>query len=131
MLVGCDGQQSRPIRSGDPSSGSASATPVSASAAPTAGGPRLGVYGCMDQDGNETPTLQFGLVDASTYSTFDGGRGQYSFDGGTAILTFTTGPFGGLKRKLVSKSLVVLDETGAVTALNCPWTPKDPRKLHW
>jgi hypothetical protein len=94
--------------------------------------PRAGVYGCMNQDANEVPTLQFGILDRSTYSTFDGGRGRYVYSAQSGVLTFTSGVFKGLRRsRYTEKTFRVLDEHGAETAFVCPWTPKDPRKLHW
>jgi len=93
---------------------------------------RVGVYGCMDQDGNETPGLQWGIVDASTYSTYDGGIGKYTYSPRTGELVFTSGPFAGLRRSRQSeRSFRLLDEHGALTAFDCPWEPKDPHKLHW
>jgi hypothetical protein len=110
------------------------ATPA---AAPAPGGdklgpPRTGVYGCMNQDAMEIAGLQWGVIDATSYSTYDGGRGAYRYDPATGLLTFTTGPFKGLVRKRTSeRSFRVLDERGQMTAFNCPWEPKDPKKLHW
>lgn len=94
--------------------------------------PRVGVYGCMNQDAFELAGLQFGLLDASTYSTFDGGRGRYTYSPRTGILTFTSGPFAGLRRsRYTERSFLILDEHGAKTAFVCPWSAKDPRKKHW
>ena len=93
---------------------------------------RVGVYGCMNQDGYETPGLQFGLLNGATYSTFDGGRGAYTYSPSAGLLTFTSGPFKGLKRaRDTEKTFRILDEHGERTAFACPWEPKDPRKLHW
>jgi hypothetical protein len=98
----------------------------------TADGPQIGVYGCMNQDGYETPGLQWGVLDGSTYSTYDGGRGHYVYDGGSQVITFTDGPFKGLRRKQVDPHVFrILDDDGAVTAFACPFNPKDPRKIHW
>ena len=111
------------------------AAPVRAAAAAAAekfGAPRIGVYGCMNQDAMEVVGLQWGVVDATTYSTYDGGRGLYRYELATGLLTFATGPFKGLVRKRTSeRSFRVLDEHGQMTAFNCPWEPKDPKKLHW
>ncbi len=94
--------------------------------------PRTGVYGCMDQDGQETPGLQFGLVNASTYSTYDGGGGHYTYSEQSGVLVFTSGPFAGLRRsRETERSFRMLDEHGERTAFMCPWEPKDPHKLHW
>jgi hypothetical protein len=94
--------------------------------------PRVGVYGCMNQDAMELAGLQFGILDASTYSTFDGGRGRYSYSPQTGILTFINGPFARLQRsRETERTFRILDEHGARTAFLCPWTPKNPRKIHW
>ena len=101
--------------------------------APTQGGRVFsGVYGCMNQDGYEAPTMQWGILDGSNYSDFDGHRGTYIYNSGNRVLTFTSGPFRGLRRlRTDPKVFRILDEHGNMTAFNCPWTPKDPRKLHW
>lgn len=86
----------------------------------------------MNQDGYEAPTLQWGILDGSNYSDFDGGRGRYSYDPKTSVLTFTSGHFKGLRRLRTDNWVFrILDEKGAITAFSCPWTPKDPKKLHW
>ncbi len=93
---------------------------------------RVGVYGCMNQDAMEVVGLQFGILDASTYSTFDGGRGRYSYSSQSGILTFKDGPFARLQRsRETERTFRILDEHGARTAFLCPWTPKNPRKIHW
>jgi hypothetical protein len=94
--------------------------------------PRVGVYGCMNQDALEMVGLQFGLLDGASYSTFDGGRGRYVYSAQTGILAFTSGPMAGLRRsRYTERSFLILDEHGARTAFVCPWSPKDPRKKHW
>jgi hypothetical protein len=94
--------------------------------------PRAGVYACLNQDGYDVVPLQFGLLDAHTYSTYDGGRGRYAYAKGSGVLTFTSGPFAGLHRsRETERTFRIIDEHGARTAFLCPWTPKDPRKLHW
>jgi hypothetical protein len=94
--------------------------------------PRVGVYGCMNQDAMELTGLQFGLLDAQSYSTYDGARGRYLYSSQTGVLTFTSGPFVRLRRsRYTERSFLILDEHGARTAFVCPWAPKDPRKLHW
>ena len=105
---------------------------VAVSMATTGTGPKVGVYGCMNQDGYEAPTLQWGILDGANYSDFDGGHGHYVYDAGTRVLTFTSGYFKGLRRlRTDDRVFRILDEHGAMTAFNCPWTPKDPRKVHW
>lgn len=105
---------------------------VSAQEAFNAIPPRVGVYGCMNQNAMEMPGLQFGLIDATTYSTFDGGRGLYTYSAAAGLLTFTSGPFAGLKRsRETERTFRIVDEHGAKTGLLCPWLPKDPAKVHW
>jgi hypothetical protein len=95
-------------------------------------GPRVGVYGCMNQDAMEVVGLQFGLLNGNTYSTFDGGRGRYSYSRATGILTFTSGPFAGMRRSRETElAFRIMDEHGASTAFMCPWTPKNPASRHW
>ena len=99
-----------------------------------AGGDRVfsGVYGCMNQDGYEAPTMQWGILDGANYSDFDGHRGSYSYNSATHVLTFTSGPFRGLRRLRTDPRVFrILDEHGGMTPFSCPWTPKDPRKIHW
>jgi hypothetical protein len=94
--------------------------------------PHPGVYGCMNQDAFEMTSLQIGVIDASTYSTFDGGRGRYRYSTATGIMSFTSGPLVGVRYVRSSeRAFLMLDEHGARTAFNCPWSPKDPQKLHW
>lgn len=115
-----------------PAGGASAAQKTLTQNAATPGAPPVGVYGCLGQNMMEVLTLQWGIVDASTYSTYDGGRGRYSFDPTTSVLTFETGPFKGLKRKRTSgQAFRVLDEHGALTGINCPWVHKNPTKLHW
>ena len=93
---------------------------------------RIGVYGCLNQNAMEVPALQFGIIDAGTYSTFDGGRGAYTYSAAAGMLTFTSGPFAGLKRSRESeRTFRVIDENGAKKGFVCPWVPKDPTKVHW
>jgi hypothetical protein len=94
--------------------------------------PSVGVYGCMNQDAIEVVGLQFGILDANSYSTFDGGRGHYTYSPAAGLLTFTSGPFAGLRRtRETERTFRIVDEHGAKTAFLCPWTPKDPHKVHW
>jgi hypothetical protein len=94
--------------------------------------PRVGVYGCMNQDAMEMPGLQFGIVDGTTYTTFDGGKGKYAYSPATGILAFQSGPFAKLRRsRETEKTFRILDEHGVATAMLCPWTPKNPLKRHW
>jgi hypothetical protein len=108
--------------------------PVAAAAPDNGKGmpPAVGVYGCMNQDGYEMPGLQFGLLDARTYSTYEGRRGRYVYSAQTGILTFSTGPYVGLREvRETQRSFRMLDEHGARTAFMCPLEPKNPRKNHW
>jgi hypothetical protein len=105
---------------------------ASAAAAAQSAPPAAGVYGCMNQDALDAYGLQFGLLDGSNYSTYDGGRGRYTYSVAAGLLTFTTGPFAGLKRTRETKrTFRIIDEHGARTAFLCPLTGKDPRKVHW
>ena len=94
--------------------------------------PRAGRYACLNQDGYDVVPLQFGLFDAHTYSTYDGGRGRYAYAKRSGILSFTSGPFAGLRRsRETERTFRIIDQNGARTAIPCPWTPKDPRNPHW
>jgi hypothetical protein len=110
----------------------ASARVAAADLAFKGGPPAAGVYGCMNQDAQELPGLQFGLLDASTYSTYEGGRGRYSYSSASGTLTFTSGPFAGMRESRdTERAFRMLDEHGSRTAFLCPLTPKDPHKKHW
>lgn len=94
--------------------------------------PRVGVYACINQDAAEVVGLQFGLLSGSTYSTYDGGRGRYTYSRTSGTLVFTSGPFAGMRRSRETElAFRILDEHGAPTAFMCPWTPKNPRTIHW
>jgi hypothetical protein len=105
-------------------------TPAEVVAPAAAGAVKVGVYGCMMQDGSEALTLQWGILNGSEYSTFDGARGNYTYDPATEVLTFTSGFMKGLWRKKVDGVFRVWED-GHPTAISCPWEPKDPRKIHW
>src|SRR5450755_4259311 len=109
-------------------------TPALAEAAPP-----LGVYECMGQDGL-TPTLMLGLLDASTYSNYDGKTGHYSYDPHARVLTITDGPFKGFRylrgdnpvAVTGADSLRMFDDKGQLTAFNCPLNhAKDAHKHPW
>ena len=94
--------------------------------------PRSGFWACMDQGANEIVTLQFGLLDGNRYTTYDGGRGRYTYSTQTGVLTFTNGPFAGLRRARDGElAFRIIDEHNKLTGNECPWTPKNPRKRHW
>lgn len=94
--------------------------------------PFPGVYGCFGT--YYSMGDQFGLVDGSTYSTFNGGRGHYRYDPDARILTMLDGPREGLRYRRVDAGWVfsVLRDNGGPTGQSCPYNPaKDPTKLHW
>ena len=91
---------------------------------------KVGVYGCRMQSGMEAIPLQFGIIDGKTYSNYDGGRGTYAWNAAEQKITFTTGPFKGLWRKWVDGTFRIWQD-GQLTGMDCPYTPKDPKKLHW
>ena len=94
--------------------------------------PRGGVYACINQDGKEMGDLQFGLLDASRYSSAEGGAGKYNYAAASGHLTFISGPLKGVVYvRETEKAFRMLDENGARTAFMCPWTSRDPRKKHW
>ncbi|MDB5438566.1 MAG: hypothetical protein JWM33_993 [Caulobacteraceae bacterium] len=121
------------VKPAPPAARPAPAAPPTAPTAPVkAGPPQVGVYACMNQDALDVPALQFGLLDGATYSTYDGGRGGYTYTVASGMLAFTSGPFAGLKRsRETDKTFRIIDADGARTAFLCPWTSKDPRKVHW
>lgn len=96
------------------------------------GPPAAGVYACMNQDALDVLELQFGLLDGSNYSTYDGSRGRYAYSVAAGVLTFTSGPFAGLTRtRETQRTFRIIDKHGVRTAFLCPLTGKDPRKVHW
>ena len=102
-------------------------------AAPAASpGPRPGVYACYGQYGLSIP-MQFGIVDAATYKSYDGKRGRYALVGD--VLTMTSGPLAGIKYKRTASQpkdvFRMLDQRGALTAYNCPSQPGNAARGHW
>ena len=104
--------------------------------------PPTGVYACYEphlglRPGQMTfqvaPTVMFGLIDATTYSDYDGKRGHYSYDAAQNILTLTDGSRQGWRYKKVADwSFRMLDPKGQETSYTCPLdAKKDPLKRPW
>jgi hypothetical protein len=91
-----------------------------------------GVYACYGQNGPAIP-MQFGLIDGSTYSVYDGKTGKYVIS--SDVLSFVDGPLAGITYRHVTSSPIdvfrMLDQHGALTAYNCPWQAGDARRGHW
>lgn len=96
------------------------------------GPPAPGVYACYGQRGPAIP-MQFGLIDRTTYATYDGVTGRYTFKGDQLVMT--TGPLAGVKYVRVPDpkrdGFRMLDAKGQVTQYTCPWQPGNARKGHW
>jgi hypothetical protein len=98
--------------------------------------PPTGVYACFGQYGPAFPAM-FGLLDARTYSDYDGKTGNYTYDRATGVLTMTTGGLAGTKYRRTGRpedrpAFRMLDAKGQLTAYMCPREDnKDPRKRPW
>ena len=89
--------------------------------------------GCMGFVFTPAPVMMFGLIDATTYSDYDGKRGHYTYDAQSGILTMTDGSREGWKYKHTADwSFRALDAKGEDTSFNCPLDDKkDPLKRPW
>ena len=89
--------------------------------------------GCFGMKIEVAPTVMFGLIDASTYSDYDGKKGHYSYSSQEGILTMLDGSRQGWKYKRVDTwSFRMLDPQGRETNYTCPLQPnKDPLKRPW
>lgn len=89
--------------------------------------------GCMGFVVTPAPVMMFGLIDATTYSDYDGKRGHYVYDAQSGILTMTDGSRDGWKYKHTADwAFRALDAKGAETSYTCPLDDKkDPLKRPW
>ena len=107
-----------------------------------AASPPAGVYGCYEAAPSMSsgrmsiritpaPVMMFGLIDAATYSDYDGKRGRYAFDG--AVLTMLDGSRQGWRyQKVGDWAFQALDAAGELTSYTCPLEPqKDPARGPW
>jgi hypothetical protein len=103
--------------------------------------PPTGVYGCYDVRFDYQmrmvitvmPFVMFGLIDAATYSDYDGHHGAYAYDGATGILTMTDGPREGWRyQKTGDWSFTLIDNKTGKPIYTCPLDAgKDPTKGPW
>ena len=105
----------------------------SARSVPNAPGCVRTSLGCFGMQIQVAPTVMFGLIDAATYSDYDGKRGHYSYDAQTGIITMTDGSRQGWKYKRVDNwAFRMLDQQGKETQYTCPLEPKkDPLRRPW
>jgi hypothetical protein len=117
-----------------------------------AGGPPVGVYSCYDARSefnapgcmrtsmgcfgiviSPTPVAMFGVIDASTYSDFDGHHGRYSYNAAQGIITMTDGSRAGWRyRKTQDWSFTLIDNNTGKEIYTCPLeTAKNPLHGPW
>jgi hypothetical protein len=103
-------------------------TLVGAAAAPAWGAPLVGVYACAAPitiggyvQASPQAGAMFGLLDGKTYRHFDGGRGHYSYDAASRVLTMTSGPLNGTRyHRQGEKMFSMLDKQGRPGGIHCP-----------
>lgn len=110
-------------------------------AAPAWAAPPTGVYGCYDVRFDYQmrmvitvmPFVMFGLIDAATYSDYDGHHGAYTYDEATGILTMTDGPREGWRYEKTSDwSFTLIDNKTGKLIYTCPLdAAKSPAKGPW
>ena len=92
----------------------------------------VGVYECnMPPIGTPMMDLQWGILDRSTYSDFEGGRGSYTYDAHSGEIDFTSGSLQGRIRRKDSSGLFHVVEADKLTSMTCPYSAKDPTRRHW
>lgn len=105
------------------------------SAAPQADStpPALGVYECTTPGVGINAAAMFGLVDAQNYRNFDGKRGRYAFDTGSATLVLLSGDSAGLRyRRASARSFRLLEDGDKPSGTHCVLnTAKDVNGGPW
>lgn len=106
-----------------------------------AGAPPFGVYGCYDAMMDyqmrlkitPMPFVMFGLIDATTYSDYDGHRGHYSYNAATGVLTMTDGSRQGWRYHKVGEwGFSLIDNAHNTEIYSCPLdAKKDPTRGPW
>jgi len=107
--------------------------------------PPKGVYSCYDvrmgfsaTGGSNlvitpTPFAMFGLIDATTYSDWDGHHGHYAYESGRGIITMTDGSRQGWRyRKTADWAFTLIDNRTGKEIYTCPLeTAKNPSHGPW
>lgn len=108
--------------------------------------PPPGVYGCYDVQMHfnpvmnksdlvitPAPVVMFGLIDATTYSDWDGRHGHYIYDPAQGILTMTDGSRQGWRyRKTANWSFTLIDNRTGKEIYTCPLeAAKNPSHGPW
>jgi hypothetical protein len=114
---------------------------LAAATAAAADGPPRGVYSCYDATMDykmqllitPMPVVMFGLVDASTYSDYDGNHGRYSYDAGSGVLTMIDGSRKGWRyHKVGTWSFSLIDNNKGTDIYTCPYeAAKNPAHGPW
>jgi hypothetical protein len=117
-----------------------------------AAGPPVGVYSCYDVRMGygtpgcvrtaigctgmvitPTPVAMFGLIDATSYSDYDGHHGKYTYDAAGGIITMTDGSREGWRyHKTGEWSFTLIDNNTGKEIYTCPLeTAKNPAHGPW
>lgn len=89
--------------------------------------------GCFGIVIEPRPVVMFGVIDASTYSDFDGEHGHYSYDPAQGVITMTDGARQGWRyHKTADWAFSLIDNKTGQDIYTCPLeTGKDPRHGPW
>jgi len=101
--------------------------------------PSTGVYACDAPIniggmimGSPQTGLMFGLIDQRRYRDFDGGTGNYNFDGVQNLLTMTSGPLKGQRyRRTDAKLFKPLNDAGEEGGIRCLHSPSKALNGRW
>jgi hypothetical protein len=103
--------------------------------------PPAGVYSCYDVRMDyqmhmiitPMPFVMFGLIDATTYSDFDGHHGRYTYAAAAGMLTMTDGPRQGWRyHKVAEWSFSLIDNNTGKEIYTCPFDAgKNPARGPW
>jgi hypothetical protein len=114
--------------------GAATAQPEPVATGP-GGPPLLGIYECMEQSGMPNLYQMFGLLDGSTYATYDRKTGKYRFNAGNSTITMVSGPLAGSvyqRDGRLTNFHLIAGGGGPRASMNCPHNPvKNPRHYPW
>jgi hypothetical protein len=92
-----------------------------------------GPLGCTGLVITPMPVVMFGLIDATTYSDYDGRHGHYSYDATAGVISMTDGSRQGWHyRKSADWSFQLIDNKTGNEIYMCPLeTSKNPAHGPW